>query len=149
MWPGTDIADGTRILKVKFNDVVKSLPYSTKFETLGGTEHFRVIHDRQVKVCHLCIQPGHIVRDCPSFRCFKCDKQGHYARECKEANCNMCNMQPGLCVCETLAETGEENSNGEDLDLYEVDEKVEIEGKEGEILRHIELGRKNSGVERD
>ncbi len=57
-WPGTDITDGTRILKVKFLDTVKSLPYSTKFETVGGAEHFRVIHDRQVKVCRLCIQPA-------------------------------------------------------------------------------------------
>lgn len=133
MWPGTDIADGTRFLKVKFNEVVKSLPYSTKFETLGGTEHFRVIHDRQVKVCRLCIQPGHIVRDCPSFSCFKCQRQGHYARECKEENCKMCNMRPGLCVCETPAEIGERNSNGEDSDQYEVDEEVEIEGEVGEM----------------
>ncbi len=73
MWPGTDIADGTRFLKVKFTDTVKSLPYSTKF--VGGVEHFRVIHDRQVKVCRLCIQPGHVVRDCPSFKCFRCGKQ--------------------------------------------------------------------------
>lgn len=133
MWPGTDIADGTRFLKVKFNDVVKSLPYSTKFETLGGTEHFRVIHDRQVKVCRLCIKPGHIVRDCPSFRCFKCGEQGHYARECKEANCVTCNMRPGLCVCETPSEMEEENSNEEDSDLYEVIEEVEIVGEEGEV----------------
>ncbi len=131
MWPGTDIADGTRFLKVKFNEEVKSLPYSTKFETLGGTEHFRVIHDRQVKVCRLCIQPGHIVRDCPSFRCFKCDKQGHYARECKEENCKLCNMRPGLCVCETPAEMSEENIDEREpelYDLYEVDESEEEEG---------------------
>lgn len=30
MLPGTDIADGTRFLKVKFTDTVKSLPYSMK-----------------------------------------------------------------------------------------------------------------------
>lgn len=75
MWPGTDIADGTR---VRFTDTVKSLQYSTKFETMRGTEHFRVIHDRQVKVCRLCSQPGHIARDCPSLKCFKCRKKGHY-----------------------------------------------------------------------
>lgn len=49
-WPQTDIADGTRFLKVKFTDTVKSLPYSTKFETEGGSDHFRVIHDRQMSV---------------------------------------------------------------------------------------------------
>lgn len=131
MWPGTEIADGTRFLKVKFNDEVKSLPYSTKFETLGGTEHFRVIHDRQMKVCRLCIQPGHIVRDCPNFRCFKCDKQGHYARECREPNCKECDMRPGLCVCETPGVMGEENSDGKESDLYEVEEEEESEEVEG------------------
>lgn len=60
MWPGTGIADGTRFLKVKFTEKVKSLPYSTKFEIVGGTEHFRVLHDRQVKVCRLCIQTAEL-----------------------------------------------------------------------------------------
>lgn len=83
-WPGTEIADGTRFCKVKFFDTVQSLPYSTKFETLEGAEYFRVIHNRPVKVCRICIQPGHVLRDCPEFTCYKCDKQGHYARECKE-----------------------------------------------------------------
>jgi hypothetical protein len=82
MWPGTNIADGTRFLKVKFNDLVRSLPYSTKFNTATGPQYFRVIHDRQEKVCRMCIQPGHILRDCPEFRCHRCHGQGHYAREC-------------------------------------------------------------------
>ena len=82
MWPGTDIADGTRYLKVRFNEEVRSLPYSVRFETLSGAEYFRVIHDRQVRVCRLCIKPGHIFRECPEFKCFKCNKTGHYAREC-------------------------------------------------------------------
>jgi len=42
-----------------------------------------VIHDRQVKVCRMCIQPGHILRECPDFKCRKCGTQGHYARECE------------------------------------------------------------------
>ena len=38
MWPGTNIADGTRFLKVQFNDSVQSLPYSAKFKTALGME---------------------------------------------------------------------------------------------------------------
>ena len=85
VWPGTDIVEGTRFVKVRFPKGVQSLPYSTRFETLQGMEYFRVIHDRQVKVCRLCIQPGHIMRDCPEFTCFRCQQQGHYARECENA----------------------------------------------------------------
>ena len=81
-WPETDIYDGTRFLKVRFPDSVSSLPYSTRFETLEGVEYFRVIHDQQKKVCRLCLQPGHILRDCDEFKCHKCHRVGHYAREC-------------------------------------------------------------------
>ena len=84
VWPGTDIVDGTRFLKVRFNEEVRSLPYSTKFETMRGTEYFRVIHDRQTQVCRKCIKPGHIIRECPEFKCFRCGESGHYARECAE-----------------------------------------------------------------
>ena len=35
-WPGTDVVDGTRFCKVQFTELVQSLPYSTKFETLDG-----------------------------------------------------------------------------------------------------------------
>lgn len=84
VWPGTDMMDGTRFLKVRFTNEVRSLPYSTRFETLRGTEYFRVIHDRQVRVCRMCIKPGHLVRECPEFKCFTCGKVGHHARECEE-----------------------------------------------------------------
>ncbi len=59
MYPGTDIADGTRYLRVKFPKEVVSLPYSTKFDTEEGMQHFRIMHDRQVKTCRLCMNPGH------------------------------------------------------------------------------------------
>ncbi|KAK5928664.1 hypothetical protein CgunFtcFv8_013712 [Champsocephalus gunnari] len=82
MWPGTDVVDGTRFLRVEFNKEVQSLPYSTRFETLEGPEYFRVIHDKPVPVCRMCLRPGHLYKECPQFRCHKCAKQGHYARDC-------------------------------------------------------------------
>lgn len=129
----TDIADGTRFLKVKFTDTVKSLPYSTKFETVGESEHFRVIHDRQVKVCRMCIQPGHIVRDCPSLKCFKCGKQGHYARECEFVDeCDTCSQKTPLCMCVASAALGGEGSETQHSDIHTGDEEEENKAMERE-----------------
>uniref|UniRef100_A0A7N8YRP8 CCHC-type domain-containing protein n=1 Tax=Mastacembelus armatus TaxID=205130 RepID=A0A7N8YRP8_9TELE len=101
MWPGTSIADGTRFMKVRFTDKIQSLPYSTKFSTAAGSEYFRVIHDRQAQVCRLCIQPGHIFRECPDFLCRKCGQQGHYARECQSRlrRCEICHNKEENCIC--------------------------------------------------
>lgn len=102
MWPGTDVADGTRFVKVRFTDTVQSLPYSARFITAAGPEYFRVIHDRQVRVCRGCLQPDHVYRDCPEFLCRRCGKQGHYARECvepRERRCHECGAFADACVC--------------------------------------------------
>lgn len=123
MWPGTKIADGTRFLKVKFSDRVQSLPYLARFETALGPEYFRVIHDRQVKVCRMCLQPGHILRDCPEFFCHKCGVQGHYVRECgakragEEKKCLCCNMM-SKCTCK------ESGGDEEDEEVFNEKEAV-------------------------
>lgn len=128
MWPGTNIADGTRFVRVRFNEQVQSLPYSTKFNTVMGPEYFRVIHDRQVKVCRLCIQPGHILRECPEFMCHKCGIQGHYARECgqREEKCKLCRNAMSKCMCNESEEQRTSES--------EVESMGEEQSGEGELV---------------
>lgn len=75
-WPGSNVVDGTRFVKVRFAEWVASFSYSTKFNTEGESQFFRVIHDRQIRVCRLCLQPGHILRECPDFLCNRCGDQG-------------------------------------------------------------------------
>lgn len=138
-WAGTEIYDGTHFLKVKFPDNISSLPYSTKFETLEGLEFFRVLHHQQVRVCRLCLQSGHILRDCPEFSCFWCQKQGHYARECVDR------MEEATERGETMEEEEKEEDvekddngkeeffSGKEMDeeeRRESEEEVEVSGRE-------------------
>uniref|UniRef100_A0A8C9ZTV3 CCHC-type domain-containing protein n=1 Tax=Sander lucioperca TaxID=283035 RepID=A0A8C9ZTV3_SANLU len=102
MWPGTNVADGTRLVRVRFDGPVKSLPYSTKFETATGPQYFRVIHNYQKRVCRLCREEDHEMKDCPKFKCFRCNQQGHYAKSCQAA--------VKECIC--LESEDEEESQG-------------------------------------
>lgn len=111
-WARTEVLDGTRFLKVRFTDIVTSLPYSTKFLPVEGVEYFRVLHDSQQKVCRLCLQPGHIIRECPDFRCFKCKENGHYACECTVGaeRCVKCKDIPCSCKQDDTADmSGQDN----------------------------------------
>lgn len=119
---GNNLADGTRFMRVKFNETVQSLPYSTKFSTTLGPEYFWVIHDKQVKVCRMCIQPGHTLRECLEFMCHKCGVQGHYARECMKAGncCKVCLNEDNKCICnasdsEVLIDLVSESEEGSEI----------------------------------
>ena len=141
MWPGTNVADGTRFLKVKFNNQVQSLPYSAKFNTALGIEYFRVIHDKQVRVCRMCIQPGHILRECPEFQCHKCGVQGHFARECSKGKerCGLCHNQIEKCRC-NRSEEEEEKSEEEEDESGEGSESGSSEGRGTEDMESVEEG---------
>lgn len=126
--------DGTRFLKVKFTEQVTSLPYSTRFNTSEGMEYFRVIHDKQVRVCRVCIQSGHVLRECPDFLCRKCGKQGHYARECSVSICRDCRIEKANCKCNEEQEPlmGEE---AEEPELAEVGGEMQSSDESGEEVR--------------
>lgn len=98
-YPGTEISDGTRYVKAKFPKEVTSLPYSSKFETAEGTQYFRIIHDGQVKTCRLCMDPGHVLKDCPEFKCYQCEEQGHFARSYNAVRCPECIKVLVRCEC--------------------------------------------------
>lgn len=94
MWPGTNIADGIRYVKVKFNQTVQSSPYSARFNTATGPEYFRVLHDGQV--------------------------HGHYARECYKdvkryelCHNNMENCISNESVAGSIAESDSEKEQAE------------------------------------
>ncbi len=132
MYPGTDIADGTRYLRVKFPKEVVSLPYSTKFDTEEGTQYFRIMHDRQVKTCRLCMNPGHMFKDCPEFRCFQCDEQGHFVRDCDAIKCPDCRKVMVRCECWMEDENDIQNIESEDVGGQMVEETELQNDKETE-----------------
>lgn len=108
VYPGTNVEDGTRFIKVRFPREVASLPYSTKMETAEGPQYFRVMHSHQVKTCRLCMSPDHVVKDCPDFRCYKCEERGHFARDCNAVKCPDCRKVLSKCECWMEGEEEEE-----------------------------------------
>ncbi|KAI2655313.1 hypothetical protein H4Q32_017688 [Labeo rohita] len=123
-YPETDIKDGTRFVKVKFPREVASLPYSTRFGTAEGTQHFRIIHSQQVKTCRLCMSPQHILKDCPEFTCYKCEEQGHFVRDCTAVKCPDCFkiLNKGEC----WMNSGEEEEEAEEEEEEEQEDSGQM-----------------------
>ena len=97
---GKKIYDGTRFLRVNFPPGVCSLPYATNFDG----KSYSVRHNDQEKVCYTCLQPGHVVSDCPDFKCFRCKKQGHGKRACTSVLCPRCRLFDWECKCLSIAD---------------------------------------------
>ena len=97
--PGTEVADGTRYVRVQFPPGLISLPWSIKFDTGLGTRSFRVKHDHQRQLCNYCGSPGHKYRQCLQLVCYNCDKHGHKENECKIPPCQRCKKRLRHCEC--------------------------------------------------
>ncbi|ESO95995.1 hypothetical protein LOTGIDRAFT_174978 [Lottia gigantea] len=87
--------DGTRFLKVEFPPTKSSLPYATNFDGLS----YSIRHNDQEKVCFVCLQPGHIISQCPELKCFKCQQPGHGKRSCVAVLCPRCSLYDWKCEC--------------------------------------------------
>lgn len=97
--PRTQIADGTRYVRVKFPPGLVSLPWSVRFDTGRGSKYFRVVHDNQRQLCNMCGSPFHKYRGCPKLICEGCNEQGHKIKECRAPKCDRCGKLPLKCFC--------------------------------------------------
>ena len=98
-YPGTQVADGTRLVKVQFPPGMVSLAWSMAFDVQGRRRYFKVVHNRQRKVCSECFSPDHVFKECPNIKCRKCGQLGHMQRECRNKRCVMCGNFPHECMC--------------------------------------------------
>lgn len=98
-YPSTQVADGTRYVRVKFPEGLVSLAWSMAFDTSEGRRYFKVVHDKQIKVCTECQSPDHVFKNCPDFVCNGCGAQGHKAKNCTAPRCERCHKLPRKCEC--------------------------------------------------
>lgn len=74
---------GIRHVRVSFSEKCISLFYVVKvFDPLGKAVMLKVKHDRQSKVCNLCLGADHLYRECPQFICRHCHVQGQVRQRC-------------------------------------------------------------------
>ncbi|CAG2241705.1 unnamed protein product [Mytilus edulis] len=108
MHPGTDVANGTRYVVVRFPPERQSLPYTLKLSTgVSSFEYIRVVHDEQKRVCTQCFETSHVYANCPDNICYKCKRFGHLARACETPPCETCHKVLSYCRCEPVWNRGE------------------------------------------
>lgn len=126
-YKGTNVADGTRIVKVKFPKNIPSLSYLMKFDTVFGSQLFRVIHNDQAKVCALCYSQDHLMIDCEQYTCYKCEGRGHMKKQCTATKCVNCGLFPKRCQCSEDDEDESDDFDDEDEESEYEDEKIVID----------------------
>lgn len=123
-YPGTNVADGTRYVNIKFPPQIKSLNYLMKFNTVHGPQMFKVKHDNMSKVCSNCLSSDHLYADCPHFKCFLCGEQGHTKKRCVTERCGGCRNFPKLCLCREDNINSTDKANDEE-DVIEDETKID------------------------
>jgi hypothetical protein len=99
-YPDSNVADGTRLVRVILPPELRSLPYSMKFVQATGNQYYRVIHNNQVKLCRICSSDQHLMQDCPDYVCHQCGIQGHIKRNCQTPRCGACSRFGLTCACD-------------------------------------------------
>lgn len=144
----SDVYDGTRIMRVKFNDNIKSLPYTMKFSDGQMERYYRVIHSDQVKSCYRCAGTDHMARSCPDIQCRKCLQHGHLQYSCFMVQCPCGIYGSDSCTCDIMfqrnydaSRAGNDNgraclSNGEHETESDNDGMDDDDGEE-EVDSHV------------
>ncbi len=130
----TNIADGTRYVRVRFPPKIKSLPYSMKFNTVEGLQYFRVLHNNQLKVCYQCLEDTHIIKNCPYTKCYKCNEIGHIAKKCTKSMCDSCKKADDHCTCKNV----EINKDKEAEHILAEQQQKEISEPEKSVNTHVQ-----------
>ena len=141
--PGTNVADGTRYVVVRFPNERQSLPYTMKLPTgINSHEYIRVIHDNQRKVCTKCFEASHTYANCPDNICFKCNTAGHLARNCEQPPCARCKKFLAKCKCEPLWPHNQRGRQGDPQDVRNendvedrMDDATGDVGNEGDVVK--------------
>ncbi|KAJ8023404.1 hypothetical protein HOLleu_35844 [Holothuria leucospilota] len=83
-FPSVD--NGIRYARIELPANTKSLPYSILISGI----HLRVKHNGQTRVCNLCLEDNHLMRECAQYVCKECKVQGHSESKCPKVKCYRC-----------------------------------------------------------
>ncbi|KAJ8027697.1 hypothetical protein HOLleu_29723 [Holothuria leucospilota] len=130
-----NIENGIRFVRLELPNTKVSLPYAIVVNGL----HLRLKHNGQQKVCNLCLEQDHIMKNCPEYNCRECGQQGHSEARCPEVKCFKCNNLGHKSFNCPEADEGNEvemdtvNEDKPTKYVDDVDSKAEVRDKEKTI----------------